>query len=165
MSKMKLRGTSTVEAIMAMILSGIILSAISAGLLFVVKSYDAYNKANSTIDEQLLFSAAMNKDFINCNYITANGNLLSFFSNKNNTYTYEFNPGNILKRTNERTDTFHIPYINYQCFMNGENIYDKESLISEFKLTTEENKFLFFSKIYAADVLIEHELKKSRNGI
>jgi hypothetical protein len=163
---MKIRAASTVEALMAMILSGIILSAVSAGFIFVVRSYDMYSKINDTTNEQLLFTGSMNTDVVNCDYITRKENQILFHSTKKGISSYEFIPNLILKRTESRTDTFHVSFTQYHCYLNNKEQNEENELTDAIKIITDENKTMFFSKVYAADVLIENELKITNgNGI
>lgn len=149
----KLKAFTLIELIIGMIVGSIVVSICYSALFMAYKQFMGYRMNRNEINAIMQFNATLNNDFINSNeiYFLDNTILLSCEKSK---LEYQLESGFVLRKINQVTDTFNISVsdisVNY-CSVNKENLINELTFKS---VIFKEIECFHFSKVYAAESLI-----------
>ena len=154
---MKLKAYSLIEIIVALFLSGIVISAVYSGYVFTHQQFFKFTTIKTEIRNYFELSEVLNREFETSKKVLKKGNREIEIEMIDRVIQYSFNEEQILRTLGERVDTFFfkIEAIEISAFDASE-----ELLVDYLALTIKENnniKPLSLYKDYGAVIQIEKE--------
>jgi len=166
----RLKAFTLIELIVALIISGIVISIAATCYQIVYKQYKEYKNVNETLSQAALLNMLLNKDFQNFQYVnkTSDGIEFSGFStqqtsNEEQKTVYEFGQQYIIRKYTTIQDTFGVVLANTSLKFQNKEIENNSTLVDELSFETDviqENETFHYKKQYGADVLMKLENKE-----
>lgn len=154
---MKLKAFSLIEIIVALFLSGFVISAVYSGYVFTHKQFYKFTTIKSDIRNYFELSEVLNREFETSKKVIKKGNREIEIELIDRVIQYSFNEEQIVRRLDGSVDTFFfkIEGVEMSAFDVSE-----EMLVDHLSLTIDENektKSLSLYKDYGAVIQIEKE--------
>ena len=150
------------ELLVAMIISGIVMSIASLVWNIVFKQYESYKKANENISNTLLLNTLLQNDFQKAQLITKINETEILFTDKTDhqdqTIIYRFEQNYILRNLNNIPDTFSLTTNNMQIKFQNKKQEMQNGLMDELQFESvilNEREQFHFKKQYGADILMK----------
>jgi prepilin-type N-terminal cleavage/methylation domain-containing protein len=153
---MKLKAFSLLEVMVAILLSGIVISAIYSGYLFTHKQFFRFNAIKTEIRNYFELSEVLNREFETAKKIIKTGSQEIEIEMIDKTVSYSFNTNYILRTIENQVDTFFVGVTNAEINVINELV--DEAIVDFTELSIKENeqeKMLSLYKNYGAIVKIE----------
>jgi prepilin-type N-terminal cleavage/methylation domain-containing protein len=152
---MKLKAFSLLEIMIAILLSGIVISAIYSGYFFTHKQFFRFNAIKTEIRNYFELSEVLNREFETAKKIVKTGSQQIEIELIDKTVNYSFNTDYILRTIGNRIDTFFIGVTNVE--MNVINELAEEPLVDYTELSIKEkDNILSLYKNYGAIAKIDN---------
>lgn len=160
---MKVKGFTTMELSIVMLMSGLISSMAYGGYVLFGKQIHKHNQVTEeTLNTQQLLTL-LKKDAYISKKIRLNQTSLLFEMEKNAiVYSFEFD-NSILRMQSSVIDTFKINYTAFYTKLKNQPVSDQNNLVDEFGFTANYKKNesqLSFKKNYGNKILVEEELAR-----
>ncbi len=153
---MKLKAFSLLELMIAILLSGFVISAIYSGYVFTVQQFYKFTSIKTEIRNYFELSEVLNREFENAKKVIKKSSNEIQIESIDKTIYYSFNDNNIIRTIAEQTDTFFFAVTAIK--MNTINELIQDPIVDYLVLTIgneEKEKSLSFYKYYGAVTLIE----------
>lgn len=150
---MKLKGFSFIEIMVAIIISGIVISTAYSVYLFTYKQVFRFSGIKEEIRDYFELSEVLNNDVENAKKIIEKNNREVQMQLSGKTIDYLFDDDMILRNMENRTDTFLFLVSALQ--LNSIDLPNSAMLIDNINITTADNNILSFHKDYGAVIYIE----------
>jgi hypothetical protein len=154
---MKLRGTSTMEVIMSMVISSIVILFISSAYQYVVKAYLMFRDEHDKVNELVLLNNSIQQSFIRSKKVVVNDNTISCDLGDRK-INYQLWDAFIIRSEENKTDTFNINITETTFYFDGEVLKNKQGIIDALKIqanSDNEEQLLFFKKEYSSEILMD----------
>jgi prepilin-type N-terminal cleavage/methylation domain-containing protein len=157
--KKMLPGFTLLELLVALVITGLIVSVAGYGLFIVTKQFDVMKKENEKEETWSSFHRVVRSDFNRSEYINAGENSIQFTMHNNIFAEYRFAEDYCLRTAMLNTDTFHLSAV-VSCLMLGKSV-GAGSYIDMMKVRKEsdESMTLIFNKNYSIAQLMFMERK------
>lgn len=153
---MKLKAFSLLELMIAILLSGFVISAIYSGYVFTYKQFYKFTSIKTEIRNYFELTEVLNREFENAKKVTKKSSTEIQIESIDKTIYYSFNDNTIIRTVAEQTDTFFFGVTAIK--MNTINELTQDPIVDYLVLTIgneEKEKSLSFYKYYGAVTLIE----------
>ncbi len=153
---MKFKAFSFLEIMVAIVISGIVISTAYSVFVFVHKQFFIFTSAKAEIRDYFELSSVLNREFELAKKVVKKGNQEIEIQLIDKHINYSFFNDHILRTINFQTDTFYFTVSDIE--MNTVNELKEELLVDYLKLTLDDNKgnkFLTLHKNYGAILMIE----------
>ena len=150
---MKLKAFSFLEVLVAIVISGIVISTVYSVYVFTHKQYFKFNAAQSKMRNYFEFSTTINRDFEKAKKVIMLNNYEIELQLVEQNINYQFNNEAVIRTVNLNTDTFHFTVNDIE--FNLVNELSKEKLIDYLKMNINDNALSFY-KNYGAITKLEN---------
>ncbi len=149
---MKLKAYSLLELMIAIFLSGIVVSAVYSGYVFTHKQFFKFSSIKTEIRSYFELAEVLNREFETSKKIVKKDDRTIEFEMIGRTINYSFDDNFIVRTFNEKVDTFFFE-------INGVEInsfeVEEEAFVDHMVLTIKEDQQLSLYKSYGAIVKLE----------
>jgi prepilin-type N-terminal cleavage/methylation domain-containing protein len=149
---MKVKAFSFLEVLVAIVISGIVISTVYSVYVFTYKQYFKYSVIKTNMRNYVEFTSTLNTDFENAKKVLKNSDYEIEMQLNERLINYQFNNDYVLRTVNLKSDTFLLATENMQITVLNE--FGNEPLISYLKLGVKDNVLAFY-KDYGAIAKIE----------
>ena len=153
---MKLKAFSLLEVLIALVISGLVISMAYSGFLFAHTQFNKFKGITTELRDYFTLSEVLNREFENANKVVKKSNYEIEIQQIDNTIKYTFENDYIVRTVTNRTDTFWFQTSNIEMNVINETI--DQQLIDYLKLNFQDDKreqSLSFMKNYEAISKIE----------
>lgn len=149
---MKVKAFSFLEVLVAIVISGIVISTVYAVYVFTYKQYFKYSTIKTNMHNYVEFTSVLNTDFEKAKKVLRTSDYEIEMQQNDKNINYQFNNNYVLRTVNLTSDTFLFAISNLEMKLLNE--LNNEQLIEYITLTAKDNNLTFF-KDYGAIAKIE----------
>lgn len=149
---MKIKAFSFLEVLVAIVISGIVISTVYSVYVFTYKQYFKYSAIKTNMRNYVEFTSTLNTDFENAKKVLKHSDYEIEMQLSEKTINYQFNADYVLRTVNLKSDTFLFAAENIEITLLNE--LNNEPLITYLKLGVKDNLLTFY-KDYGAIAKLE----------
>ena len=148
----KTKAFSFLEIMIAIVISGVVMSTAYSVYIFVNKQYIKLNTIKANVRDYFEFSSAISRDFELAKKVVKTNDYTISMEQTDKTINYQFEHEYVLRNINFQTDTFFFSATN--LLINTLAEFKEEQVVDFVKMKVKDNEFSFY-KNYGAIAKIE----------
>ncbi len=151
---MKIKAFSFLEIMVAIIISGLVMSTAFSVYIFINKQYIKLNTIKADVRDYFEFSSTISRDFELASKVIKINDYELVMQHSNKNINYQFDNTYVLRTISFQTDTFFFGATD--LFINTIKEFEEEQVVDFLKMKVKDNEFSFY-KNYGAIAKIEEE--------